>query len=230
MAKDHYIILGVSSDATLRQIRSAYRREARKSHPDHAGGGSEPFLAVQEAYDVLRDPERRRAYDRELARRRRAQHAARGERPEPLRRRRCPAEPLVPDQRSTGPLDSFWRSNVEPLFSEDDMRQPPSRTRAGRGGADIQAEIRLSRDQARRGGRVRVRIPLQVPCPTCHGRGGRGFFECLRCSGSGRLRGEYPVSVAFPAGIVDGDIGEARLRPPGLPDLSLRLLFRVFAW
>jgi curved DNA-binding protein CbpA len=71
MAKDYYLILGIGADATEDEIKSAYRREAKRHHPDCSGEDCEPFLALQEAYEVLGDPERRRAYDRELARERR---------------------------------------------------------------------------------------------------------------------------------------------------------------
>ncbi|MEX0617073.1 MAG: DnaJ domain-containing protein [Candidatus Woykebacteria bacterium] len=62
---DHYKRLGIPRDADASQVRSAYRREAKKVHPD-LGGDAENFKKVQEAYKVLSDPERRMEYDREL--------------------------------------------------------------------------------------------------------------------------------------------------------------------
>jgi len=59
-----YQILGVSRDASSEEIRSAYRRQAKLHHPDVAGStGSDRFRELQDAYKVLNDPERRRAYD-----------------------------------------------------------------------------------------------------------------------------------------------------------------------
>lgn len=68
--KDHYDALGVPRNADLETIRKAYRRRAKECHPD-AGAGADPaaFLAAQTAYEALKDPERRRAYDLELRRR-----------------------------------------------------------------------------------------------------------------------------------------------------------------
>ena len=87
--KDYYSTLGVAADATQDEIKSAYRRQAKKCHPDCSGGSSEPFLAVQEAYEVLGDPQRRRAYDAE---RRQAQRQGRGA------SRRVTPEPLRPER------------------------------------------------------------------------------------------------------------------------------------
>jgi curved DNA-binding protein CbpA len=61
--EDHYETLGVPRDATQEQIRSAYRRAARTAHPDREGGSTERMQAVNAAYEVLGDEERRRAYD-----------------------------------------------------------------------------------------------------------------------------------------------------------------------
>lgn len=85
MQKNYYVILGVRSDANADQIRSAFRRRARELHPDQSGMDSGPFLELQEAYNVLSDPERRRRYDRQSA------HPQR-----PLNWHRPPPEPLVP--------------------------------------------------------------------------------------------------------------------------------------
>src|SRR5439155_16268597 len=64
MSKDYYLLLGVSADAAPDEIKAAYRRRALEFHPDQSGGRSDPFLGLQEAYDVLSDPMRRAGYDR----------------------------------------------------------------------------------------------------------------------------------------------------------------------
>jgi curved DNA-binding protein CbpA len=64
MRKDYYLILHVTPEASFDQIRSAYRRRALELHPDLTGLGSEQFLELQEAYNVLSNPDRRKIYDR----------------------------------------------------------------------------------------------------------------------------------------------------------------------
>ena len=65
MPKDYYLVLGISSDATLDEIKDAYRRLAKTFHPDHYGDDLSPFLAVQEAYNILSDPIKRQTHDLE---------------------------------------------------------------------------------------------------------------------------------------------------------------------
>ena len=77
--RDPYIVLGVARQASREEIGRAYRRAARASHPDSGGAGSvERFQVVSDAYELLRDPERRAVYDRShpLARRRKAEARA----------------------------------------------------------------------------------------------------------------------------------------------------------
>lgn len=72
MTRDHYAVLGVSVSASTEELRDAYRRLVRATHPDVAGAGSaHQFQQVQEAWDVLRDPEQRRNYDAKMRRARR---------------------------------------------------------------------------------------------------------------------------------------------------------------
>ncbi|MFZ3417565.1 J domain-containing protein [Arthrobacter sp. 3Tela_A] len=66
-AQSLYEVLGLTPSATVDEIKSAYRRAARRTHPDH-GGSSEHFHLISEAYQVLSDPEQRSAYDRRLGR------------------------------------------------------------------------------------------------------------------------------------------------------------------
>ena len=68
MEKNYYVILGVSSNATVEEVKAAFRQRAMELHPDRSGKESDSFLEVQEAYGVLSDDTQRRRYDR-LARR-----------------------------------------------------------------------------------------------------------------------------------------------------------------
>lgn len=111
---DYYSLLEVSERASAEAVKQAYRRLARRCHPDHNGGDDEAeerFKALQEAYAVLSDPDQRRIYD--------------------LRR-----------------LDPFARLAGNASFDG----------RAGRPG-DVEAQVRLTFDQALRGGTTEVRVP-----------------------------------------------------------------------
>jgi molecular chaperone DnaJ len=233
MAKDYYVILGIDPDATQEEIRSAYRREAKRCHPDVSGQGCEPFLLIKEAYDVLGDEARRRAYDAELARERKwGARTAREVGPEPLQRRRYPVEPLVPARRSGSYRDAFFERSFFSPFEEmlgrpwsdlDAPVRPETRT----GAKDLHVTVTLSQEEARRGGRIRVSIPVQIRCPACRGRGGDGFFECPHCFGSGTVVDQYPIDVAFAGGVVDGSRGSVSVGLPGMGNLALTLHFRV---
>ena len=233
MAKNYYQILGVASNATQDQIRSAYRREATRLHPDHSGADCGPFLVLQEACEVLGDPARRRAYDDQLACES-APYRTRGGRAEPLRRRPCPVEPLVPMERSARRKDPFLDTPLQSLLEEllrapwDDLRSA-TQPRADRT-ENIHLNVSLTRRQALSGGRIRAWIPVQVRCPTCDGQGDMVFFACPRCLGSGVLADEYPVEIAFPARVVDGSTGTVALRRPGMRTVHLTLHFRVGEW
>jgi molecular chaperone DnaJ len=101
MAKSYFEILGVPSGASREEIRSAYHRPAKEFHPDHFTGGSAQFKEIQEAYSILGNTPRRRAYERSL------------EKPPAKRQATCTArpapEPLVPERK---PVD---RVDISPL-------------------------------------------------------------------------------------------------------------------
>lgn len=120
MAKNYYVILGISADASAEDIKAAFRRRALELHPDRSGLASGPFQDAQEAYRVLGDAERRRRYDRQY-RAVSAQGHRRGLAPEPLVRERPKGEPLCPVEpvrsfREIWPLESF--ESYSPSFDE----------------------------------------------------------------------------------------------------------------
>ncbi len=230
---NYYVILGVPSDASAAQIKAAYRQKAKELHPDHYGADDSPFVAVQEAYSVLGDPGRRREYDRKI----RPGRSAR--RPTPLGAdvvdlRRPPAEPLIPKRRPTdmGHI-SLTRSfeTFSPSFEEIFDRLWGNffgRARPKAEGVErLTVEVPVSREQAAEGGYARVLVPAVVRCSRCGGRGGLGPFECWRCGGHGALRGEFPVSVAFPAGMMDRHMVTVSLERLGIRSLFLAVCFRV---
>ena len=88
-------------------------------------------------------------------------------------------------------------------------------------------EIRLTRDQASRGGRVQVHMPLKHPCSTCKGTGDVGPFQCWNCGGSGFALNEFFLEVEYPPGIQDFYQIAMPLNQYGIPDLCPVLLFRI---
>ena len=232
MQKNYYVILGVTSHASVEEIRAAFRRRARELHPDHSGLESGPFLEVQEAYGVLSDPERRRHYDRQgtSATRRRPWGPA----AEPLVRKRPSGEPfgaggVAGGFREVSLAESFreHRPCFEELFERiwsnfDSFSRPKAEHLEG-----LTVEIVISPEEARLGGRVQVDIPARATCPACGGHGAVGPYECWRCEGHGALTTEYPVEVGFPPGIRDGYAVRIPLDCFGIENFYLTVLLRV---
>lgn len=234
MAKNYYAILGVLPTATLDEIRSAYRNRAKQFHPDYSHGDSAPFLRLQEAYEVLGDPENRRVYDRGLDRT--------PVRSAPVRRpdragfgpRKSPVEPLPGFERPGILGEVFPRTSFgSPRPSLDeisgrlwDPRGRPSPPKAEQFRTPAM-EIRVTPEQARRGGRVRVSIPVRTACDDCGGTGGAGFFACRQCDGTGQLLCEFPLDVDYPPGIHDSYRVAIPLARYGMPELCPVLVFRI---
>ena len=225
MAKSYFAILGISPNATLTEIRRAYRRLAKEFHPDHYAGGSKRFRDIQEAYSVLGNRLTRREYEQSI-RKVRTKTPLRGSvYPEP--------EPLIPEE---GPVDMGEVSPVRsfqsftPSFDEifdwlwnnySDLARPKS----GRV-QNLTLEVTLTPQQARQGGNARILVPARAACPTCRGHGRVGFYECTRCAGEGVISGEMPVSVSFPPGLVKDHAVMLPLDRFGMPNTHITILFR----
>jgi DnaJ-class molecular chaperone len=225
MAKSYFAILGISPNATLDEIRSAYRRLVKEYHPDRYSGGSARFRDIQEAYSVLGDNRRRRRYEQRLQRSipKRAMNPYAPPGP----------EPLIPEQEpvelgAVSPVRSF--QSFSPSFDEifdwlwssfSDLGQPKSARVE-----DLTLEVTLTHEQARRGGTARVMVPARAICPTCRGRGGVGPYECNRCAGEGVISGEMPVSVSFPPGLNRDHAVIIPLDRFGIQNVRITVLFR----
>jgi len=174
-----YVVLGVRRDATLEEIRRAYRRLARKYHPDLNPGdrrAAELFRQISEAYETLSDPDRRREYDRL------------GEAP-------------------AGPVDSVFEfQGFDFSVHADEARAPTfgelfadaieAGAAGGRGGepatgADLHASVTLDFEEAMRGTRRNLTVTRLERCAPCRGLGWLPGppARCLRCDGSGQVRG-----------------------------------------
>jgi len=228
MAKSYFAILGISPNATVDQIRSAYRRLAKEFHPDHYAGGSARFQDIQEAYAVLGNNRRRREYEQNIRKAPIKTTLSPGLYPEP--------EPLIPEEPpadlgEVSPVRSF--QSFTPSFDEvfdwlwsnfSDLTQPKSARVQ-----NLSLEVTLTPEQARRGGNARIMVPAQAACPTCRGRGGVGFYECARCAGEGVISGEMPVSISFPPGLTKDHAVMIPLDRFGIPNTHITVLFRPTA-
>jgi len=229
MRKNYYLILGITTHASMDDIRAAFRRRAMELHPDRSGLDSGPFLEVQEAFGVLSDPARRRDYDRQ--RLPVARHRPWGPSAEPLMRRRPPAEPFAPRRgfRGASLAESFAAHHpaFEELFDRlwgnfDSISWPKAETLES-----LTVEVVISLEEARRGGRIRVGIPARATCPACGGQGAVGLYECWHCEGHGAITTEYPIEAAFPPGIGDGYAIRIPLTRYGIENFYLTVLIRV---
>ncbi len=225
MAKSYYAILGITSNATQDEIRSAYRRLAKEFHPDYYYGGSTIFREIQEAYSVLGNTRRRQQYEQSLQQRLEEIPGRRMYRAKP--------EPLIPEER---PMDigdislmrSFERFTpsfdeiFDWLWSNFSSMVPPKSGRV----QHLTLEVPLTAEQAYRGGNARVMVPARAVCPTCRGYGKIGPFACSRCVGEGAITGEVPVSLAFPPGLTGDHAVMVPLDRFGIRNIVLTVLFR----
>lgn len=182
--KDYYRILGVDRRADEREIKSAFRRMARRYHPDVNPGDSTAerhFKDVNEAYEVLGDPEKRRRYD--LA--------------GPLNWARSTAGGAARTAQRPGHSSfDFFQS----VFSTANARR--ARARRGR---DLEQDVTISLEEAFSGGSRVFSVQGEEHCERCEGSGraptGR---PCPACAGSGLVPYSRKIEVKIPAGVRDG--------------------------
>lgn len=233
MPKNYYIILGIPSYSSQKEVKAAYRRLAKEFHPDRYRHKSSPFLTIQEAYSVLRDPVQRRTYDKVLRDNRQIQEKQRYA--EPMRGYRSETvEPLIPRQEPRGRGDttlprSFFSSvlSYNSLFDTLSSNINEHIRPIDEMGKELTATIALTPGQASNGGHVRLNVPIRLRCSGCNGRGSIGPYQCWKCSGAGLLRGEFPVVVSCPSGILDNQSFRLSLDRYGIHDGYLTVKFRI---
>ena len=241
MAKrDYYEVLGVGRDASEEDLKKAYRKLAMQYHPDRNQGdaGAEgKFKEVSEAYDALKDAEKRAAYDR-------FGHAA--------------FEGGGGGGAGGGnPFGGGFEDIFEEMFGRFGGRAGGNRAASGRG-ADLRQEVQITLEEAFAGAKKTIRVPSSVQCEACTGSGAdggsanvqqcgtcrgsgkvraqQGFFliertcptcsgtgrtiknPCKICQGAGRVQRDRTLSVAIPAGVEDG----TRIRLTGEGEAGLR--------
>jgi molecular chaperone DnaJ len=244
--RDPYAVLGVDKKASADEIKKAYRKLARRYHPDRNpddAASEERFKEVQAAYDLLGDPEKRKQYDRGGM----FFGTGAGGRP----------------GGGAGGMGGFDASNFGDILSNlfggaaGGRAGTRQRARAQQRGNDLEAEVSISFDQAVDGAQVPLSVQTSERCATCHGTGarpgtspkvcprcqgrgieseGQGLFSisqpcsrcggagtviedpCPTCAGSGAVRATKRYRVNIPAGVRDGS--RVRLAGKGEPGIG----------
>lgn len=237
--RDYYEVLGVSKDATEREIKKAYKRMAMKYHPDRTAGDKaleEKFKEAQEAHDILTDGQKRAAYD---------QYGHAG---------------VDPNRGGGGHGSADFGDIFGDVFGDIFGGGGGRRQSRARQGSDLRYNLELSLEDAVRGKSVEIKVPTlaecdscdgagakkgtkATTCPTCHGQGQvqmrQGFFAvqqtcptcsgrgkiiadpCKKCRGQGRVEKTKTLSVKVPAGVDTGDrirlSGEGEAGETGAP-------------
>lgn len=218
--QSHYTILGISRGESPEGVRAAYLRLAQKHHPDHAGeAGAEAFRDIQNAYDILSDPARRRAYDRQST----------SERPawigvaDPLTRRQV-IEPLVPDAPDAVPWRSASASACNDLLDAALAGLMPLYSRRAATPEVIYFEVPVSPGQAVRGGELTITLPTPRICPVCAGTGVDWPSSCVTCLRRGWIAHEQVYRLRVPPGVRHGTVMNLQSRIPFAVPVRVRFI------
>ena len=250
MKADFYETLGVQKGADEKELKSAFRKLAMQFHPDRNPGDhscEHKFKEINEAYETLKDPQKRAAYDR-------FGHAA------------------FEQGGMNGGAQGFGAGGFADIFEDifgDMMGGRQRRSSGGRErGADLRYNMEITLEEAFAGKTAQIHVPASISCSECSGSGAKpgtqpvtcsmchghgkvratqGFFSiertcpqcqgrgqtikdpCPKCAGQGRITEERSLSVNIPAGIEDGtrirlaNEGEAGLRGGPSGDLYIFL-------
>ncbi len=227
--RDYYEVLGVGRDANEDTLKKAYRKLAMKYHPDRNQGDAEAeirFKEVSEAYEILKDGEKRAAYDR-------YGHAAFEQ-----------GGAGGGGFGGGGPFGGAFEDIFEEMFGRFGGGRGGNRGGATGRGADLRTQVEITLEEAFSGTKSNIRIPSSVSCEACKGTGAeggsstgvqtcgtcngqgkvraqQGFFlierTCPTCGGSGRII-KNPCKICHGAGRVQRDRNLNVTIPPGVED------------
>jgi len=215
--RDYYEILGVGRTATTDEIRKAYRKLARKYHPDINPGdkaAEEKFKEISVAYEVVGDPEKRKLYD---------EFGEQGLSPGFDAEKARTYQQWQQQSAQTGGSYTFESGDLNDLFGYGGFEELFGRRGSGRSNAALRGEdIETSMDidflDAVRGFQAGLTLRRAVPCDRCSGTGKVSDKPCSTCGGTGRVLRTETVRVNIPPGAETGK----RIRVPGKGGSGLR--------
>ncbi|HEV7586063.1 MAG TPA: molecular chaperone DnaJ [Solirubrobacteraceae bacterium] len=192
---DYYKTLGVEKKASSEEIKKAYRKLARRYHPDRNPDDKDAearFKEISQAHDVLGDPDKRKQYDSGTG-------------------------PFATGAGPGGGFGGFGNFDFDASSMGDILsnlfgaqgggRRSRGRPRAERG-ADVEAQVSISFDQAIAGAQIPLQVPMQTTCETCRGTGakpGTTPSVCPRCEGRGiETQGQGMFSISQPCSLCGG--------------------------
>jgi DnaJ-class molecular chaperone len=213
--RDYYEVLGVPRTASEDDIRKEYRKLARKHHPDVNPGdksAEEKFKEINEAYEVLSDPDKRKRYD-QLG----SNWKAGGDFTPPPGGRNGRVDfsgdfgDMFGGNRGASGFSDFFES----MFGRGRTGGARSGANFRMPGQDIEAEIQLTLEEAHRGGTRSISLEVTEPCPECNGTGRKDGKVCPTCRGAGVISRPKSFDVTIPPGVRDGSV--IRLAGQGEP-------------
>lgn len=187
MTKDYYKILGVAEFDTAEDIKSAYRKLARKFHPDVAGSSSDAiskFKEINEAYEILSNQVKKAEYDRA----RRFYNYAKG------------TGAGVNNDVDNRETTSVKEKEKKPFFNWNLKKEEHA---APKRGEDIYSDIEISVFEALGGAAKTVNMLQTRICPKCNGRKFVNGSICSHCNGKGELADYKKFTVKIPAGVTN---------------------------
>jgi len=216
--KDYYNVLGVSRNASQKDIKQAYRQLARKYHPDVNPGdktAEAKFKEINEAHEVLSDPEKRKKYDQFGDQWQHADEFAKAGQSGAWRSSRGGGTYTTFDFGDLGDFGNIF-DNLYRGFGAG-----PGTTRRASKPSSTQHPIEVTLEEAYNGSKRTFQLQSETPCPTCGGSGRSGKIRnrpCPTCGGAGRVIKPKRIEVKIPRGVTEGS--KIRLAGEGGTDLS----------
>ncbi len=214
--KDYYKTLGVAKNASTKEVKSAYRKLARKWHPDvnptKKKEAEEKFKEITEAYEVLSDPEKRKTYDTLGSDWQQRVRDYQGGQTYQYQ----PGQGGV--QFDFGDGEGGFSDFFQAFFGNIGRASAGARTQRRARGSDVESEIDLTLRDAYAGGKRTLTLQTHVTCPTCHGTGNDHGKLCPQCHGNGFIPSTKNLEVTIPPGVRDGQ--RIRLAGQGEPGLG----------